>query len=104
MGHMGLSGKREGQPKVGRVPPHPLVRIGLGEGGGAPFPSPSPLPFPLLVGVLLLLGGGLLLGVPIGLASLLPLLLYIRGQGAPLETQVDPRDHILSCVRCPLPP
>ena len=33
-----------------------------------------------------------------------PLLLYIRGQGAPLDTQVDPRDHILSRVRCPLPP
>ena len=37
MGHMGLSGKIEGQPKVGRAPPPPLVRIGLGEGGGAPL-------------------------------------------------------------------
>ena len=60
--------------------------------------------FPLLVGVLLLLGGGLLLGAPIGPAGLLPLLLYIRGQGAPLDTQVDPRDRFLSRVRCPLPP
>ena len=66
MGHMGLSGKREGQPKVGRVPPPPLVRIGLGEGGGAPLSLSLPTSFPLLVGVLLLLllGGGLLLGAP----------------------------------------
>ena len=82
----------------------PLVRIGLGEGGGAPLSFSLPTSFPLLVGVLLLLGGGLLLGTPIGPAGLLPLLLYIRGQGAPLDTQVDPRDHILGRVRCPLPP
>ena len=46
MGHMGLSGEREGQPGwAARLPP--LVRIGLGEGGVAPpFPSPSPLPSP----------------------------------------------------------
>ena len=104
MGHMGLSGEREGQPRwVAR-----LLRPGPNwtrRGGAAPpFPSPSPLLSPLLVGVLLLLGGGLLLGAPIGPAGLLPLLLYIRGQGAPLDTQVDPCDHILSRVRCPLPP
>jgi len=104
MGHMGLSGEREGQPKVGRAPPPPGPNWTRRGGAAPPFPSPSPLPFPLLVGVLLLLGGGLLLGAPIGPAGLLPLLLYIRGQGAPLDTQVDPRDHILSRVRCPLPP
>ena len=82
----------------------PLVRIGLGEGGRRPLSFSLPTSFPLLVGVLLLLGGGLLLGVPIGPAGLLPLLLYIRGQGAPLDTQVDPHDHILSRVRRPLPP
>ena len=103
MGHMGLSGEREGQPGwAARL--LPCVRIGLGEGGNAPLSFSLPTSFPLLVGVLLLLGGGLLLGAPIGLAGLLPLLLYIRGQGAPLDTQVDPRDHILSRVRCPLPP
>ena len=104
MGLMGPSGEREGQPKVGRAPPPPLVRIGLGEGGGAPLFFSFPTSFPLLVGVLLLLGGGLLLGAPIGPAGLLPLILYIRGQRAPLDTQVDPHDHILSRVRCPLPP
>ena len=82
----------------------PLVRIGLGEGGGALLSFSLPTSFPLLVGVLLLLGGGLLLGAPIGPADLLPLLLFIRGQGAPLDTQVDPRDHFLSRVRCPLSP
>ena len=82
----------------------PLVRIGLGEGGGAPPFLLLPHFLPLLVGVLLLLGGGLLLGAPIGPAGLLPLILYIQGQKAPLDTQVDPRDHILSRVRCPLPP
>ena len=35
-------------------------------------------------------------------AGLLPLILYILGQGAPLDTQVGPRDHILS--RCAVPP
>ena len=90
---------------MGRAPPSPLVRIGLGDGGVSPPLSFSlPTSFPLLVGVLLLLGGGLLLGAPIGPASLLPLLLYIRGQGAPLDTQVDPRDRFLNRVRCPLPP
>ena len=103
MGLMGLSGEREGQPGwAARL--LPLVRIGLGEGGGAPLSFSLPTSFPLLVGVLLLLGGGLLLGAPEGPAGLLPLLLYIRGKGAPLDTQVDPRDHFLSCVRCPLPP
>ena len=55
-------------------------------------------------GVLLPEGVGLLLarhtlaGRP---PSLEPL--YMEA-GAPLDTQVDPRDHILSRVRCPLPP
>ena len=103
MGHMGLSGER-GAAKDGPRASSPLVRIGLAEGGGAPLSLSLPTSFPLLVGVLLLLGGGLLIGAPIGPAGLLPLILYIRGQGAPLDTQVDPRDHILSRVRCPLPP
>ena len=81
MGHMGLSGEREGHPKVGRAPPPPLVRIGLGEGGGAPLSFSLPTSFPLLVGVLLLLGGGLLLGAPTRAGRPPPSLLYIRGQG-----------------------
>ena len=109
MGHMGLSGERErdgqGRPRA----PSPSGPNWTRRGGRRPpFLLPLPLPFPLLVGVgkrgvlLLLGGGGLLLGAPQGPAGLPPLLLYIRGQGAPLDTQVDPRDHILSCVRCPL--
>ena len=47
------------------------------------------------------MGVGLLLARPPPGRPHLPLLLYIRGQGAPLDTQVDPRDHILSRVRCP---
>ena len=46
---------------------------------------------------------GLLLACPM-MVGRPPLSLYIRRQGAPLETQVDPRDHILSRVRCPPPP
>ena len=53
MGHMGLSGEREGQPGwAARL--LPLVRIGLGEGGRRPpfllpphfFPPPSRSPTP----------------------------------------------------------
>ena len=85
---MGLSGEREGQPGWAARLLH-LVRIGLGEGGRRPpfllpphfLPPPSRSPT--------LLGGGLPLGTPIGPGGLLPLLLYIRGQGAPLDTQVD---------------
>ena len=84
--------------------PPPMRSPNWTRGGGAtPLSLPPSPSFPLLVGVLLLLGGGLLLGAPIGPAGLLPLLLYIWGQGAPLDTQVDPRDRFLSRVRCPLP-
>ena len=103
MGHMGLSGEREGQPEVGYAPPPPWSELDEERGAAPPLSLSLPTSFPLLVGVLLLLGGGLLLGTPIGPAGLLPLLLYIRGQGAPLDTEVDPHDHILSRVRCPLP-
>ena len=69
---------------MGRVPPPPLVRIGLGEGGGAPLSFSLPTSFPLLVGVLLLLGGGGLLGAPIGPAGL-PLAPLYTGAGGTLE-------------------
>ena len=82
MGHMGLSGEREGQPGwAARL--LPLVRIGLGEGGRRPLSLSLPPSFPLLVGVLLLLGGGLLLlARPTRAGRPPPSLLYIRGQGA----------------------
>ncbi len=87
MGHMGLSGEREGQPGWA-VRLLPLVRIGLGEGGRRPpFLLPLPFPFPLLVGVLLLLGGGLLLGAPIGAGRPPPLApLYTGAGGTPRHT------------------
>ena len=90
--------------------PSPLVRIGQGEGAGAPLPSLSSFPSSRILfqlgkgGILLPEGVGLLLARPILAGRTPPLILYIRRQGAPLETQVDPRDHILSRVRCPLPP
>ena len=106
---MGLSGREERWPGLGRVP-LPLVRIGQGEGAGPPSSSLSSFPPPRILfqlgkgGVLLPEGVGLLLARLSWPAGLPPLNLYIRRQGHPLETQVDPRDHILSRVRCPLPP
>ena len=35
---MGHTGKERKAPKVGRTPPHGLVRIGLGRGGVPPAP------------------------------------------------------------------
>ena len=94
--------EREG----GGVPaPSLLVLFGLGGGACGPARATSPL----LIqqgreGVLLPVGVGLLLARPPPGQPHLPLLLYIRGQGAPLDPQVDACDHILSRVRCPLPP
>ena len=93
---------------MGCAPPLPLVLLGLGEVAGPPLSlSPSGNPSPTRIG-----GGGVLLPEGVGLLlvrhtlagrppSLEPL--YTEA-GAPLETEVDPRDHILSRVRCPLPP
>ena len=97
---VGLSGEEERRPGLGRVP-LPLVRIGQGGGRRPPFLPPlSPFLPPLLLGQ----GKeGVLLPVGVGLpmARLLPgrpppppLLLYIRGQGAPLgDTTID---HLIS--------
>ena len=85
---MGLSGEREGPQGAGRAPPL-AVQIGLGEGGGTPLSFPSPIPFLLPLppsGILLGLGvlvGLLSLARPTGAGQPPPLLLYIRGQGAP---------------------
>ena len=43
MGPMGLSGEREGQPKVGHAPPPPGPNWTRRGGAAPPFPSPSPL-------------------------------------------------------------
>ena len=89
-----------------------ILLLSLGHISNTPPPSfsllfpPSRILFQLgKGGILLPEGVGLLLARPI-LAGHTPppLILYIRGQGAPLDTQVDPRDHILSRVRRPLPP
>ena len=100
--------KREGIQEVARGPPCPSLNCTREGGGGPPLlPSlhlllpPSPTPTRK---------GGVLLPVGVGLPpwrSLLlgwpppPLLLYIRGQGAPLDTQVDLLIYS-SRVRCPL--
>ena len=94
-----------------RAPP-PLVRIGQGEGAGAPFllslsplfPLPNPIPTRIGGEVLFPEGVGLLLARPMMADRPPPLEPLYTEEGAPLETQVDPRDHILSRVRCPLPP
>ena len=112
---MGLSGPLQRRVEVARAGPRappPLVRIGQGEGGGAPPPFLLSLLFPtsrILFqqgkgGILLPVGVGLLLARPPPGRPHPPLILYIRGQGAPLDTQVDPHDRFLSRVRCPLPP
>ena len=107
---MGLSGEEERRPGQGCAP-LPLVRIGQGEGGPAPssfslslFHLMNPIPTRIGGEVLLPEGVGLLLARLLLAGRTPPLILYIRGQGAPVDTQVDPRDHILSRVRCPLPP
>ena len=90
--------------------PSPLVQIGQGERGSAPLPSLSLFhltnPIPTRIGgeVLLPEGVGLLLARPMMAGRPPPLEPLYTEAGAPLETQVDTRDHILSRVRCPLPP
>ena len=105
---VGLSGREERWPEMGRAPLPPLVRIG--QGLQPPFPSPSP---PLSFSPTPTRKGGVLLPVGVGLPPWRALLLgrppppcsfIYRGRGAPLDTQVDPRDRFLSRVRCPLPP
>ena len=81
---MGHTGKERNASEGGRTTPHGLVRIGLGMGGAPFLPSPSPFPSPTqtreggVLGVGLLPWRALLLDRPPP-----PLLLYIRGQGAP---------------------
>ena len=80
----------QGRPRTAS----PLVRIGQGRGGSASLSSfPLPLSFSNKArgGVLLPVGVGLLQAHPKGAGRTSPLLLYIRGQGAPHNTQVDLR-------------
>ena len=87
MGPIGGRGEAaKGQP---RVPP-PKSKLDKEGGGGAPLSFPplspslsSPNPTRKRKGVLLPVGVGLLLARPSWPAAPPPLLLYIRGQGAP---------------------
>ena len=90
---MGFSGKGKGAAQGGCAPPPPLVLLGLGEVAGPPLSlssSGNPSPTRIWGGVLLPVGVGLLLRPPPGRPPPPPWILYIRGQGAPLNTQVDP--------------
>ena len=64
MGLLGLSGDEEG--RLGQAArPLPSIRIGPGEGGGAPLPSlPLSLPSPPFPPGGILLGLGVLVGLP----------------------------------------
>ena len=88
LGLMGPSGGRGEAAKGQLRAPPPQSELDKEGGGAPPFLSPSLLPSPLLVqqgreGVLLPVGVGLLLARPSWPAAPPPLLLYIRGQGAP---------------------
>ena len=105
---MGLGGREERRLGLGRVPLTP-VRIGEGEGGGTPlsFFSSTPSPSQFLIqlgkgGVLLPVGVGLLLARPLGRPPPPPCSFIYGGRGAPLDTQVDLRDHSLAVCGAPL--
>ena len=93
---MGHTGKERKASKGGRTPPHGLVRIGLGSGVRCP-PFLLPLSSFLLSYSYYLEGGNPTPGgsrTPLGRAIERagpppPPLLYIRGQGHPIDTQVD---------------
>ena len=102
---MGLSGKEKGAAQGGRAPPPSPSPIRTRRGGRPPF-SLSPhlrIPIPTRIGggVLLLVGVGLLLARPKAGRTSPPWLLYIRRQGAPLDTQVDLRDRSLAVCGAP---
>ena len=99
--------KRRGSPRWAARPSPPLVRIGQGEGAGPPLsfpPSANPIPTRIGGGDPTPRGSRTPHGAPLLGRPHPPLSLSIWRQGHPRETQVDPRDHILSRVRCPLPP
>ena len=106
---VGFSVREERWPGLGRAPLAPSPNRTRRGGRRPPSFSLSSFPSRILFqlgkgGIILPVGVGLLLARPPPGRPHLPLLLYIRGQEAPLDTQVDPRDHILSRVQCPLPP
>ena len=88
--YMGLSGREERWPEMGRAPLPPLVRIGQG-GGAGPLPPLSPLfppfanPIPTRIGgeVLYLEGVGLLLARPMMAGRPPPLEPLYTEAGAP---------------------
>ena len=96
--------RRKGKPKVAARLPPPLVLLGLGEVAGplSLFP-PLRIPIPTRIGgggILLPEGVGLLLARPKAGRTSPPLLLYIQGQGAPLDT-IDPRDRSIAVCGAP---
>ena len=96
---MGHRRKREEGLGLGRAPPTPWSELDKERRGAAPLSFSFSLsflsPFSLLVVptrnriAILFLVGLLLLGAPIGAGQPSALLLYIRGQGAPKDTQVE---------------
>ena len=93
---MGFSGKEKGAAQGGRAPPPSPSLIRTRRGGRPPSLSFPPPRIPEGVGLSWR-------AYPRPAAPPL-LVLYIRRQGHPRNTQVDPHDLILSRVRCPLPP
>ena len=106
-----LVGKRRGG-KGWAARPSPLVRIGQGEGGGAPLSFLSPSSFPPSPTPTRKEGSPTPSGsrtppwrALLGRPPPPPWLLYIRGQGAPLDTTHKLiYGSFLSRVRCPPPP
>src|SRR3954465_2759306 len=99
MGHIGPRGEREGCARRWRAPPHEESELDK-EGGTRPlslslslsFPSPFPNPSWTRKGESYSHWeeDSPSLGAPLSGRPASPCLLYIRGQGAPQATQVDP--------------
>ena len=91
---MGFSGKEKGAAQDGRAPslsPSPIRTRRGGEPPALSFPLGNPSWNRIGGGgVLLPVGVGLLLRALPGRRTPPPWILYIWGQGAPLDTQVDP--------------
>ena len=91
---MGLVEEVERRPRGSHAPLPSKSELDK-EGGGAPLSFPSFTPSPQVLvqhgkgGVLLPVRVGLLLARPLPGRTSSPLLLYLQGQGAPLDTTID---------------